>query len=127
MSANYERDKEAIARYHKSPRGRAARKRAWLKYMQKPWVRCQKRVLDKVSAGRRGGSYRGITSDLTIAQLKMMWDRDGASKMKRPSIDRLDGAGHYTVDNCRFIELNENQRRKKAKRCCITARCIKKM
>jgi hypothetical protein len=40
-----------------------------------------------------------------------LWERDRASLMKRPSIDRIDGNGNYEIRNCRFIEGSENSER----------------
>ncbi len=37
-----------------------------------------------------------------------LWIRDKAGKMKRPSIDRINSGGNYTLNNCRFIELSAN-------------------
>ena len=31
--------------------------------------------------------------------------------MKRPSIDRIDSKGHYTLENCRYMELRDNVKR----------------
>jgi len=58
---------------------------------------------------RYGG--RGIKVKMTIDDVKYLWDRDSASKMDRPSLDRIKNDGHYELKNCRFIELAENIRR----------------
>lgn len=60
---------------------------------------------------RYGG--RGIKLRLERRDLVYLWERDNASQLKRPSIDRIDNDGHYEVKNCRFIELAENSRRRK--------------
>ncbi len=41
----------------------------------------------------------------------VLYYRDGADKMKKPSIDRIDNNGDYTYENCRFIEMAENSRK----------------
>jgi len=59
------------------------------------------------------GQYfpKGRKNFLTLENVKYLWDRDKADLLKRPSIDRINNKGHYTLDNCRFIELSENIRR----------------
>lgn len=65
---------------------------------------------------------RGIQFNLTKEEIKILWLRDGASKMKKPTIDRKNNDGHYEFDNCQFLELVENakkqakQRREKCKK-----------
>lgn len=51
---------------------------------------------------------RGIKNFLKIKDLKYLWFRDKAYRLKRPSIDRINNDGHYIIQNCRYIELKEN-------------------
>jgi hypothetical protein len=53
---------------------------------------------------------KGIKNYLSIEDLKILWFRDKAYLMKKPSIDRLNSKGNYTLKNCRYIELRENSR-----------------
>lgn len=55
---------------------------------------------------------KGIKCFLTIKEIKELWFRDKAYKLKKPSIDRIDNEGHYEFNNCRFIEQSENSRRR---------------
>lgn len=54
---------------------------------------------------------KNITTDLTLDQLKIMWDRDGTAKMRKPSIDRDSASDNYTFSKCCFRELRVNQQR----------------
>ena len=54
---------------------------------------------------------KGIKFLLTLEETKKLWFRDKAELLKRPSLDRIDSTGHYTYDNCRFIEFYYNAMR----------------
>jgi hypothetical protein len=51
---------------------------------------------------------KGIKNLLSLDDLKVLWARDNADLIKRPSIDRLNSNKDYCFDNCRFIEFNKN-------------------
>ncbi len=51
---------------------------------------------------------RGLEYSIKGADLKELWFRDEAWKLKRPSLDRKESSLGYTKENCRFIELSEN-------------------
>ena len=53
-----------------------------------------------------------IDVHITMEEIKELWFRDKAYLMKRPSIDRIDAKQHYTKENCRFIELSKNIKRR---------------
>lgn len=80
-----------------------------------PWrrtfVSIEGRTKDKNSSYYK----RGIKNYLTSEDIKFLWIRDKAYDMSQPSIDRKNTYGHYTIENCRFIEKVENIRRSKAK------------
>jgi hypothetical protein len=58
---------------------------------------------------RYGG--RGIKNFLTYDDILSLWNRDSASSMVKPSIDRIDVNGNYEINNCHFIEMRENSRK----------------
>lgn len=55
----------------------------------------------------------GIKFELTKEQMRELWFKYNADNMKKPSIDRIDTTGDYTLDNTRFIELSINLKRRK--------------
>jgi len=59
---------------------------------------------------RYGG--RGIKNFLTLEDVIFIWDRDKADSLKKPSMDRILNDGNYERDNCRFIEISENVKKR---------------
>jgi len=51
---------------------------------------------------------RGIKCNISKNELIMLWFRDYAYLLKKPSIDRIDNDGNYEYSNCRFIEMSKN-------------------
>ena len=96
-------EKEYMKEWHKANRKKCAKKSPWYSHFISARGRCYP-----------SGKYfkRGIKFFLTKEDAKFLWFRDGASKLKEPSIDRIDNKGNYELSNCRFIELEENRKPK---------------
>lgn len=94
---------------------RTANDRAKAYNANNPWARtlagARYRCESPKAVGYKWYGGKGVRCLLTIDEVKMMWFRDNAAMMKRPSIDRVDSMKDYVLDNCRFIELVENCRR----------------
>lgn len=84
---------------------------------ENPWITpfCSAKARCENSKNKRYRNYggRGIKFKLTMEEIKTLWFRDNASDMETASIDRKYNDGHYTFDNCRFIEHAENSVRAK--------------
>jgi hypothetical protein len=84
-----------------------------------PWKYTFKSIKDRCTNKNRshykyyGG--RGINCLITEEEVKFLWFRDKAYLMEHPSIDRIDNDGHYTLENCRFLEMKEHQLKDKMK------------
>jgi len=78
-----------------------------------PWAKTYKRIITRCIYDKNHPYYKKIKCLITIRELEILWFRDGASKLSQPSIDRIKGKANYTFDNCRYIELEKNQKRKR--------------
>lgn len=93
---------------------------AWVrnKRKSKPWFKHYMTTYDRCHCKKNKSHYRnGIKLYLKEEDFKYLWFRDKAYLLKQPSIDRIDNDGHYTLSNCRFIELSENIRRLRKTHC----------
>jgi hypothetical protein len=79
-----------------------------------------RKLLNTINARCKSGKGRadwewyggkGIQNFLTVDDMKVLWQRDNAAAMQRPTIDRRDSADDYNFDNCQFIELADNLRK----------------
>lgn len=78
-----------------------------------PWAKTYKRIITRCYYDKNSSYYkRGIKCLITIRELEILWLRDKASKLKQPSIDRINNKDNYTFDNCRYIELTKNRKTK---------------
>ena len=76
----------------------------WLKHFYNASTRCK----NKNNPQYKNYGGRGIKFLLTRDEIKTLWFRAKAWRLKQPSIDREDNNWHYTFDNCKFIELVDN-------------------
>lgn len=85
----------------------------------KPWNKTYRNIVQRCNNKNHnqfkdyGG--RGIKNLITKEELKLLWFRDKAYEMNKPSIDRKDPDGNYIFENCRYIEMSENIARKRHK------------
>jgi hypothetical protein len=82
-----------------------------------PWRKALHSVRSRCSQKKGHYQRNGIKNFLTEPEIKEIWFRDGADKMVKPTVDRLDASKHYTADNIRFAEHSDNSRWKYCARC----------
>lgn len=73
-----------------------------------PWIATNRRIITRCHSKTHPYFKKGRKNFITSIDLKYLWYRDKAYLLKKPSIDRIDSKGNYTLNNCRFIELREN-------------------
>lgn len=91
-----------------------------------PWDQKWRSINDRIGKkNKKYKCYRNIKNLITPQEIKVLWFRDKANLMKRPSLDRKNSKKNYTFKNCRFVEFNDNcatavhnsvERRKNARR-----------
>ena len=89
------------------------RKLDWQKYVKiKPWVKTYNNIKSRLYHKnlKRNLCYKrnNVKNYLTTQDLKHLWFRDKAYKMKRPSIHRFNNKKSYTIKNCIYIEFNQH-------------------
>jgi hypothetical protein len=89
------------------------------KHIQEPWIRplihLKQRCENKNDNAYKDYGGRGIKCLITKDEVKVLWFRDKAYLMEKPSIDRKDNNGNYCFNNCQFLELPENSCKDKRK------------
>jgi hypothetical protein len=78
----------------------------------KAWMNARQRCTNPNATKYEYYGGRGIKCFLLPCEAKELWERDKADLLKCASIDRIDPNGNYTFKNCRFIEFQENRKRK---------------
>ena len=79
----------------------------WSKALRYARLRCRHEKVGK------GWYFRkGIKCLLTSEEVKILWYRDKAFWMNKPTLDRIKREGDYTFENCRFLEFLDNLERK---------------
>lgn len=107
-----EKNRPSRLLYKAQQRAKRKQETPWLRHLDFIKVRCTSR---SHQAYRYYGG-RGIRCELSESQIKELWMRDNAATLERPSIDRINPTGNYTIENCRFIEHRENSSRARSKR-----------
>lgn len=77
-----------------------------------PWMKTLFSIYKRVRGKEAKRRYfdRGIKNFLTPEDLKRLWFKDKAYRMKKPSIHRKDNDGDYKLSNCEYIEFGKHSR-----------------
>lgn len=107
-----QRDREHSIKYYYANREKCMDRVR--EYRRLPWVRKWMNVYNRcIGDVKNHQHYADVEFSIGISDVKEMWFRDNASKMKKASIDRINPMAGYVVGNCRFVELKHNLSRKK--------------
>lgn len=66
-------------------------------YERNPWAK-------KLKNMRWRCHREGLHTNIDLAKVKEIWDRDGAGKMKNPHLIRKDVTGQFLMGNVKFVE-----------------------
>ena len=112
----FEKNKEHMKAYHKryylNNKEKYRLRNIGAYYKLEPWERTlisiKSRLRDKRNSLSKYYLNKGIKNYLTKDDLKYLWIRDNASKLKDPTIHRKNSNKHYTIENCQYIERIEH-------------------
>ena len=79
----------------------------------KPWYYFYDAAQSRCTGRNAQYHLKGIKFLMTAQEVAFLWHRDKADQLQHPSLDRINTKGHYTIANCRFMELAENKSRQK--------------
>lgn len=82
-----------------------------LKNKKYPWKATLSSIRNRV---KFQPGYRHVKCLITAEELKILWFRDKAYLMEKPSIDRKNNRGNYTFKNCQYLEMLDNCRKQNA-------------
>lgn len=97
-AVQYRKSGKSIKKWHER-----INKYPWLKTLHYIRGRCN----DKK---RKYYGAKGIRCILTQNDIKHLWFRYKVEQMKKPTIHRINSNDHYRIDNCIFVEWEENQK-----------------
>ena len=100
----YQEHKKELGIKHKYYHQKYNKKYPWKVTFNSIQTRCNNPNCDRYKW--YGG--KGIKCLITVDEIKILWFRDKAFEMKKPSIDRKNNDENYTFKNCQFIELVQN-------------------
>lgn len=82
-------------------------KNPWTRYREYAKRRCE----DVKHRSYRYYGGKGIRCLLTTDDVKLLWYRDKAYNLLKPSLERIDSNLDYSLENCMFIEFKLNSAR----------------
>ena len=109
-----ERSKKHDRDYREKHREEIKKRNARL-HVETPWIfhyyAARNRCNNPNNESYKYYGNKGIRMLLSKLEIEILYKRDYADQMKRPSIDRINPKGDYIFGNCRFVEHSENIRR----------------
>ena len=108
QQAYYQLHRKEIIEYATEYGKKYREEHPWMKTLQNIRQRCYYKLDKKY----KYYGDKGIECFVTMKDLKYLWFRDKAYLMKQPSIDRINGKKHYSLNNCQFIEMAVNRKKR---------------